>query len=215
MKQLEIFVYVLCVTIALRGGITPELKTQFRILCEIIVYTWSLGIVNLVLCGGALNGFGIRPRTPMGLLGILTSPFLHGSWQHLVANTIPFFILGWFVMLEGTNDFFIVTVLTPLFSGLGIWLFGRPYTNHIGGSDVIFGYIGFLLLRSYFEDDLLSVVLSVIVGFAYGRTLLGIFTSEYKVSWEGHLFGLIAGMFIARFLVVLKPIFSMTTSLGF
>ena len=109
MKRLEILVYVVCFSIMLKGGITAEVKTQFRILCELVACTWSLGFVNLVLCQGALNGLGIRPRTQRGLLGILFSPFLHGDWDHLAANTIPFFILGWFVMLGGTSNFFIIT----------------------------------------------------------------------------------------------------------
>src|SRR3712207_1489317 len=106
MKQIQIFVYILCISIIFKGGITPDLKTQFRILFEVVVYAWSLSAVNLVLCQGALNGFGIRPRTQSGLLGILFSPFLHKDWEHLVANTTPFFILGWFVMLQGIQDFF-------------------------------------------------------------------------------------------------------------
>jgi len=204
MKRVEIFVYALCLTIILKGGITPELKTQFRILCEWIVYTWSFGVVNLVFCGGALNNLGVRPRTSIGLLGIFSSPFLHKDWEHLAANTVPFFILGWFVMLGGLRDFFILTTFTLLFSGLGIWLFGQPYTNHIGASDIIFGYLGFLLVRSYFANDSLSIVLTVFVGFMYGRSLWGIFPEREGVSWEGHFFGLIAGVLVARFLEVFQ-----------
>jgi membrane associated rhomboid family serine protease len=207
MKPLEIFVYAVCLSIVLKGGITAELKTQFRILSEFVVYTWSLGFVNLVFCQGSLNGLGIRPRTPMGLLGIFFSPFLHADWEHLVANTIPFFILGWFVMLGGITDFFIVTAFTALFSGLGIWMFGRPYTTHVGASDVIFGYLGFLLLHSYFESNALFIVLSALVGFLYGRLLWGVFPVQAGVSWEGHLFGLIGGVLAARFLIVFKAMF--------
>ncbi|MBD0304218.1 MAG: rhomboid family intramembrane serine protease [Tolypothrix sp. T3-bin4] len=206
MEPLDVFIYVLCVSIALKGGITPELENQLTILAELVVYAWSIEFVNLVICGGALNGLGIRPRTSSGLLGIFFSPFLHADWEHLLGNTIPFVILGWFVMLTGMKIFFIVTVFTPLFSGLGIWLFGRLHTNHIGASDVIFGYLGFLLLHSYFERDSLSIVLTAIVGFVYGRLLWGIFPIRYGVSWEGHLFGLIAGILVARFLETFKVI---------
>ncbi len=207
MKRPEILVYIVCFSLMLKGGVTAEVKTQFRILFELVACTWSLGFVNLVLCQGALNGLGIRPRTQRGLLGILFSPFLHGNWEHLAANTIPFFILGWFVMLGGTSNFFIITVFTAIFCGFGIWLFGRPYTNHIGASGVIFGYLGFLLLRSYYEGNSLSIVLSAIVGFFYGRHLWGIFPVQEEVSWEGHLFGLIGGVLAARFLEVLKVMF--------
>jgi membrane associated rhomboid family serine protease len=204
MNRIEIFIYTLCLSLILKGGITPEFETQFRTLCELIVYAWSLAVVNLVFCGGALRTLGVRPRTSIGLLGILTSPFLHSSWEHLVANTVPFFILGSFVILGGIRDFLILTVFTPLFSGLGIWLFGQPYTNHIGASDIIFGYLGFLLVRSYFANDALSIVLTIVVGFMYGRTLWGIFPGEEGVSWEGHFFGLIAGVLVASFLDVFR-----------
>lgn len=210
MKRLEIFLYLLGISLIFKGGITPESKAQFRILFEFIIYAWSFAIINFVVCGGALNGFGIRPRTQSGLLGILFSPFLHADWQHLTANTISFFILGWFVMLGGIQEFFILTIFTPLFSGLGIWLFARPYTNHIGASDIIFGYIGFLLARSYFARDALSIILTVIVGFLYGNSLQGIFPDPDRegISWEGHFFGLIAGLLVASFLDAFQGIVS-------
>ncbi|MEW6493719.1 MAG: rhomboid family intramembrane serine protease [Cyanobacteriota bacterium] len=200
MKKLEIFAYVICFILILKGGITPEFQTQFRILSELLVYAWSLGVVNLVFCGGALNKLGIRPRTPIGLLGILFSPFLHSSWEHLTANTVPFFILGWFVMLSGIKQFFTLTIFILIFGGLGTWLLGRPHTIHVGASGVVLGYLGFLLIHSYFTNDALSIVLTVLVGFMYGNFLWGIFPIEEGISWEGHLFGLLAGVLIAGFL---------------
>jgi membrane associated rhomboid family serine protease len=206
MKNLEIFVYVVCISLILRGGITPEFQTQFRTLCEFIVYAWSLGVVNLVFCGGALNKLGVRPRTPLGLVCILPSPLIHGSWKHLAGNTVPFFILGWFVMLGGIREFFIVTAFIPLFSGLGIWLFGQPQTSHVGASDVILGYLGFLLVRSYFTHDSLSIVLTALIGIMYGGSLLRNLLPEKGVSREGHFFGFIGGILAAQFLDPLKLI---------
>lgn len=208
MKQIQIFVYIVGITIILRGGITPELKTQFRILFEFVVYAWSLSLVNFVLCQGALNGFGIRPRTQGGLLGILFAPLLHKDWEHLITNTVPFFILGWFVMLQGIHNFFLVTAFIQIFSGLGTWLFARPYTNHIGASDIVFGYLGFLLMRSCFAGDALSVVLTIIGGFMYGRILWGIFPIDDEMYWEGHFFGLLAGVFSAYSLDALQSLFA-------
>ena len=200
MQKLEIFVYAVCFILILRGGITPEFQTQFRILSELIVYAWSLGAVNLIFCGGAFNKLGICPRTPIGLFGIVFSPFLHDSWEHLTANTFPFFILGWFVMLSGIREFFLITIFITIFGGLGTWLLGRPYTVHVGASTVVFGYLGFLLIHSYFANDLLSIMLTLLVGFMYGNILWGIFPIDEGISWEGHLFGLLAGVLIAGFL---------------
>jgi len=213
MKELQIFVYIVCISIVLQGGITPELQTQAKILSDFVVFTWSLGFINLVYLRGALNQFGVRPRTTIGLFCIALAPFLHGSWHHLIGNTIPFIILGWFVLLRGVSDFYIVTVVTILVSGLGTWMFGQEYTNHLGASDIIFGYIGFLLLYSYVESDSLSIVLSAIVGFLYGRTLWGIFPLYEGVSWEGHLFGLLGGVLAAGYMDILKPMFSFMSQL--
>lgn len=120
---------------------------------------------------------------------------------------MPFFILGWFVMLRGFADFYIVTAVTALLGGLGVWLFGRPDSIHVGASGVIFGYLGFLLLSGYFEGDPLSIVFSAIVGFLYGQSLWLVFPIVDRMSWEGHLFGFLGGVFAARFLLVLKEIF--------
>ncbi len=214
MSKLEIFLYAVCVSLILKGGITPEVKTQFRILSEFLVYTWSLAVVNLVFCGGALNGLGVRPRTSIGLLGIFSSPFLHGDWDHLTANTVPFFILGWFVMLGGIREFFIITVFVALFRGVGVWLVGKPHKSYIGASGVIFGYLGFLLARSYFANDGLSIVLTVLVGFMYGRALWGIFPQEEGISWEGHLFGLMGGVLAASLLDMFKVILPTSINVG-
>jgi membrane associated rhomboid family serine protease len=100
-----------------------------------------------------------------------------------------------------------LAIFVAIVGGLGIWLFGRPYTVHCGTSGVVFGYLGFLLLRSYFAEDALSIILTVIVGFMYGRTLTGIFPEEEGISWEGHFFGLIAGVLVASFLDSFKVMF--------
>lgn len=179
-------------------ALARELKTQATILGGFVAIFWVLEIVDLLVFAGRLNFYGIIPRQPIGLRGILFAPFLHGGLAHLIANTIPFVILGWFVMLQETTDFFIVTAITMLVSGLGIWLFGAPNSIHIGASSLIFGYLGFLLLRGYFQRSFLSILLSVIVGFLYGGLILGVLPSQPGISWEGHLFGFIGGVLAAR-----------------
>ncbi|WRH69102.1 MAG: rhomboid family intramembrane serine protease [Planktothrix sp. GU0601_MAG3] len=128
------------------------------------------------------------------------APFLHGNFNHLVANTLPLIVLGWFVMLRDVKDFFVVTFITIIFSGFGVWLFGSPNTIHIGASGVIFGYLGFLLLRGFFERSFASIALSLVVGWLYGGLIWGVFPSQYGISWQGHLFGFIGGVFAAQML---------------
>jgi membrane associated rhomboid family serine protease len=185
-------------------ALVRELKTHGTILGGFVTLIWALEIVDFAL-GGALNAYGIFPRHLIGLRGILFAPFLHGSFAHLIANTIPFLTLGWFVMLKETRDFFVVTAITMLVSGLGVWLFGSSGI-HIGASGIIFGYLGFLLVRGYFERNIPSIFLSLIVGVLYGGGIWGIFPNQQGISWEGHLFGFIGGILAARLLARPKKV---------
>ncbi len=178
------------------GALARELKTQGTILGGTVALMWAIGI-DFAL-GGALNVYGIAPHHLVGLRGILFAPFLHGSVGHLIANTVPFLVLGWFVMLQETSDFFIVSAITMLVSGLGVWVFGSPNSVHIGASGLVFGYLGFLLFRGYFQRNFTSIFLALIVGFLYGGTIWGVLPIQYGVSWQGHLFGFIGGAIAAR-----------------
>lgn len=180
-------------------GITREIKTQIVILGGFVGLMWLLELLDLLL-GGRLNAYGVIPRNMIGLRGILFMPFLHGGLGHLIANTIPFIILGWLIMLRGVGDFFVVTAVTMLVSGLGVWLFAAPNSIHIGASGLVFGYLGYLLLRGYFERSVVSIFLAVIVGFLYGGLIWGVLPSLPGVSWQGHLFGFIGGGLAARLL---------------
>ncbi|MBA2449957.1 MAG: rhomboid family intramembrane serine protease [Chloroflexi bacterium] len=174
------------------------MSTQLTILFTFIALIWALELVDLLLFGGSLDAFGIRPRTPSGLLGIIFAPFLHGGLPHLVANTVPFLTLGWLVMLRRTSDFFVVTLIAGLVGGLGVWLVGRPNSVHIGASGLVFGYLGYLLLRGYFERSVSAILLSIAVGLFYGGALWGLLPSQPGVSWQAHLFGFLGGGGAAR-----------------
>jgi len=181
------------------GAIVRELRTHGVILGGLVALMWILVTIDFVL-RGSLLAYGILPHRLIGLRGILFAPFLHGGFTHLIANTIPFVTLGWLIMLRETRDFFAVTAITMLVSGLGVWVFGNPYSIHIGASGVVFGYLGFLLLRGFFERSVIAIVLSVLVGFFYGGVLWGILPTQPGISWEGHLFGFLGGIIAARLL---------------
>lgn len=181
------------------NAIAQEFKTQVFILGGFVALIWALEIVDSLM-GGALDVYGIRPHSIIGLRGILFAPFLHGSLAHVAANTVPFLTLGWLIMLRETSDFFFVTIITMFVSGLGVWLTAPPYTIHIGASGLIFGYFGFLLLRGYFERSFAAILFSLIVGLLYGGLIWGVLPLQYGISWQGHLFGFIGGALAARFL---------------
>jgi membrane associated rhomboid family serine protease len=182
----------------LKNSIHQEFNTQVQILGSFLAIFWIVEIIDQYVFRGRLDVYGIIPHNLIGLRGILFAPFLHGNFNHLIANSIPFVILGWLVMLQETSDFFIVTGLTMLVGGLGVWIFGVPGSVHIGASILIFGYLGFLLLRGYFQRNVASIFISVIVGLLYGGTVWGVLPSQPGISWQGHLFGFIGGVLAAR-----------------
>ena len=180
--------------------ITSELQSHAAILGGFIALLWAIEIVDVFVFQGGLNSYGVRPRSLDGLEGILLMPFLHGSFAHLASNTLPFLTFGWLIMLRQTSDFFIVSAVTMLVSGLGVWLTGAPNSVHIGASGLIFGYFGFLLLRGLFERSFTSLLISLIVGFFYGSLIWGVLPSQPGVSWQGHFFGFAGGVLAAQLL---------------
>ena len=182
--------------------IGSELKTQAIILGSFILLFWGVEIIDWILPGQPLDAFGIRPRAITGIRGIFLAPFLHGGFGHLMANTIPFLVLGWFVLLRGLTNFTAVTIIVTLVSGVGVWLIGRTGSIHIGASGLIFGYFGYLLFRGYFERSVSAIAWSVIVGFLYGGLIWGVLPQAQArhISWEAHLFGLIGGIVAAYLL---------------
>jgi membrane associated rhomboid family serine protease len=160
---------------------------------------WLLESVDWLILSQRLNQFGIRPRELDGLWGILFSPFLHGGFGHLIANTIPFILLGFLTSARRKMDFYVVAIGSALIGGLGTWLIGGAGTVHIGASGVVFGMLGFLMGRGIFERSLSSIALSTTVTVMFGGMLWGVLpTVGPGISWEGHLFGFIGGMIIAR-----------------
>lgn len=159
---------------------------------------WAIEIVDFFV-GGMLDR-GIVPRDPDSLMGIVTAHWLHGSFPHIISNTVPFLMLGGFVLLGGRALFWKVSICIALLGGGLLWLFGS-YGNHFGASLVIFGYLGFLLTRGIFEKSALWISISVITVVLYGGLLFGMLPGQANVSWDGHLFGFVAGIVAAKTLV--------------
>jgi len=176
-----------------------EFLRQAAILGGIVALLWLLEAINLLLFRGRLAALGVQPRTLTGLRGILLAPFLHVSFAHLAANTIPFVVLGWLVMVRSASDFYVVAVVSAAVSGLGVWLFGGPHTVHVGMSGVIFGFLGYLLTRGIYERRLGSIVLALVALLLYGGALWGVLPLTAGVSWQGHLFGFLGGWLVAYF----------------
>jgi len=177
--------------------VTKSVKTQITTLGTTLGAFWVAFVMNAML-GGALDQFGVIPRTTDGLRGILFAPFLHGNLNHLVANTIPFLALGWMVMLRDARHFLPVTLFSMLGAGLMAWTLGAPGSVHIGASGVVFGYLGFLLLAGVYTRSFWSLVLSLVTAVLWGGLVLGIAPGQAGISWQAHLGGFVGGILAAR-----------------
>ena len=171
---------------------------EFKILIVAIAIFWGVEIADFLMFNGGLDSYGIQPHSIIGLRGIVFAPLLHGGFAHLMANTIPFVTLGWLTMIQETKDFYIASIMSALIGGAGVWLFGSPQSVHIGASILIYGYLGFLLLRGYFQKNFPSIALSIFVAIVYGGFIWGVFPSQMGISWQGHLFGFIGGAIAAK-----------------
>ncbi len=143
-----------------------------------------------------LQQFGLVPRTTLGLIGIFTAPFLHGSLFHLIGNSISFVSFAVVLALLEGNKMLTKVMLMVIIGGALTWLFGRS-ANHIGASGLIFSIWGYLLLSGWFSRKLKYIVVSIGLMFFYGGLIFGIFPGKVGVSWEGHLFGFIAGIIVS------------------
>jgi len=166
-----------------------------------VVVMWLVEAVDAAT-GGDLDGQGIIPRQVDGLDGVVWAPFLHGSWSHLIGNTVPFLVLGGLIALSGLARVALVTAIVAVVGGVGVWLFGPSNTVHIGASGLVFGYAGYLVARGIFSRSALHLATGALVAVVWGTTLLSGLVPHDGVSWQGHLFGAIGGIVAAR---VLSP----------
>ena len=176
---------------------TRTLKSQAIVLGGALALMWIVFIATW-MTGGALLSLGVIPRNVIGLRGILFAPFLHGSLVHLLANSIPFVMLGWFVMLRDSRHFVPVTLYGMIGSGLMAWIFGATGSVHVGASGVIFGYLGFLMLSGWYARSVASIIISILVTVMWGGLVFGVVPGHAGISWQAHLGGLIGGILAAR-----------------
>lgn len=164
---------------------------------------WIVHFVDSVFLKSALRRrFALQPRGRFAPLRILLSPFFHVDRAHLLANTVPFFVLGSLVLIQGQIVFWLATVIIIITAGLGIWLFGKGNTAHVGASGLILGYFGFLLANALFNPDLITILIAVLVAVLYLGLITQIVPLKKGVSTTGHLFGFLGGV-LSAFLTTL------------
>ncbi len=154
-----------------------------------------------------LGFLGIYPREPLGLIGIITGPIIHGNYIHLISNAFPILILGTVLF------YFYDRIAIPVFmvcyfaTGALVWIFAKP-NFHIGASGLIYGIALFLMTFGLFRKDFSSLLISAIVAIFYGGIIYGVFPNQTGISWESHFFGALMGLVSASYFSRFKKVSS-------
>jgi len=151
-----------------------------------------------ILLGLHFERFGIAPRTLSGLVGVFFSPLLHGNMHHLLANSVPLFVLLVILLSNPKYQPYATLGFIWIASGLGTWLIGRGNTVHIGASSIVFGLAAFLIVAGLTMKSWRSATIAIFVFLFYGGIFYGALPQAGPISWEGHLCGAIAGAWRAR-----------------
>lgn len=160
-----------------------------------IVLMWIVKLFEYVTTID-LSNYGLLPKHISGLKGIIFSPFIHGDWQHLISNTVPFFVLSFLMIFNYRKVAFKSFMFIYIFGGLLLWLTGRE-NYHIGASGLVYGMAFFLFFSGIFRKNIQSIALSLLVVFIYGSIVWGMFPIDMTKSWEGHLMGAACGFITA------------------
>jgi membrane associated rhomboid family serine protease len=172
-----------------------SIREEIHAVLLFVAAIWAVFLASLALPW--LDDYGLIPRTPIGLVGIATMPFLHGNLQHIVSNTVPLIVL--LLLLAGSRaESWEVVAMIAILGGALLWLFGRM-AIHIGASGLVSGLTAFLILSGFLEQRLVPLLIALIVGFFYGGSLLLGVIPRFgsAISWDGHLCGAIAGGIVA------------------
>lgn len=165
-----------------------------RPLIVMLTLMWLAHALNVGLGGALTETLGLIPRTTEGLTGVLAMPFVHGDWAHLIANSGPMIALGGMIIVLAPRRILPVTAFVVIVSGALIWLFARAHI-HIGASAVVFGWFGYLVALGLLERSREAMLGAFLAIAFFGASMFaGVLPDDPRVSWDGHLAGLVAGI---------------------
>ncbi len=167
------------------------------VVAAMVTLMWLLEVVDAIV-GHRLDAYGIEPRSTEGLPEVVSAPFLHLGFDHLISNTVPFAVMGAAIALGGAARVLLVTAIVGLVSGLGVWLVAPEGTVTLGASGLVFGYATYLLFRGLFNRSVLEIGVGLVVGALWGTALLGGLLPQAGISWQAHFFGAVGGLIAAR-----------------
>lgn len=167
--------------------------SALKLLAGMIALMWGLEVVDLA-AGHRLDAYGIHPRDTTGLAEIVSAPFLHVGFGHLISNTVPFAAMGIAIALGGLARVVLVTIIVGVASGLGVWLIAPSDEVHLGASGLVFGYASYLVSRGILSRRLAELAIGVVVVVIWGVGLAQGLLPQEQISWQAHLFGAIGGV---------------------
>ncbi|SCF85487.1 rhomboid family intramembrane serine protease [Streptomyces sp. Ncost-T10-10d] len=169
-------------------------KAAAKLMLGWVAFLWILEVVD-VSSGHSLDTYGIEPRRPAELLDVVPASFIHFGFGHVASNSVPLLVFGFLAALGGIRRFVAVAALITVVDGLGVWLVSPAGSNTAGASGLVFGLFGYLLVRGFVDRRVLDIGVGLVIGAIWGSSiLLGISPANTSVSWQGHLFGLAAGV---------------------
>ncbi len=173
---------------------------SLAIMLAITAALWVIEIINET-DSHHLDRFGLKPRIVSGLEGIVTMPFLHANAGHLLANMFPFLIVGWVVLVGGTREFLLGTLMIMVLGGALTWVVG-PSTTIVGASALVFGWLGYLVGRAVFTRRIVWILVAAGMLLFFGGLFTGLLptSSHDYVAWQAHLCGFVAGVLAAWWL---------------
>jgi membrane associated rhomboid family serine protease len=185
-------------------GLTGAASRRFRtsavgleLLVALIAVMWVVEVINSLDSNRLDTAGGIYARNVDRLWAIFTAPFLHASFGHLIANTVPFVFLGVIIALRGAARLAAITLIVIVLGGLGTWLLSPSGGPTVGASGLVFGYATYLLTRGFFDRRMLEILTGALVALTWGWVLLLSLVPQPDVSWEGHVAGGVAGVVAA------------------
>ncbi len=162
----------------------------------LVLSLWVVHLLKLTF-NLDLGAYGVIARESYGFKGIFTSPFVHGSLQHLISNSVPLFVLTTMIVVFYQRVAYQSIFLIYLLTGLSVWLFSRPNVSHIGASGVVYGLVSFVFWTGVFRRNIKSIMLAMIVTLLYSGYFMGVLPTQKGISWESHLFGALMGIIVA------------------
>jgi membrane associated rhomboid family serine protease len=174
----------------------PDRAAALRLVVAMVAVMWVTEVIDLAV-GHRLDDYGIHPRDVGGLPEIVSAPFLHVGFGHLIANTVPFAVMGAAIALGGLARVAVVTLVVGVVSGLGVWLVAPSNEVHLGASGLVFGYAAYLVARGVLSRRMLELAVGVAVVAVWGIGLLQGLLPQERISWQAHLFGAIGGVIAA------------------